>query len=137
MINKCNVLYKEELRCRLASSRSHIKKGSKVQELKKDLQVRKLQFNFPFKLILITLIIMSKYTILFSLGLGGLTGLIYRDELYFPTNMRIKVAVLEYHLLTRQKLNTDLLDIIDPNSAKDLAQKSEEIQRKHDELVEK
>lgn len=54
-------------------------------------------------------------TIALSFLLGGITGLFYRDELYFPTNMRIKVAVLEYHLLTRQKLNTDLLDIIDPN----------------------
>ena len=33
--------------------------------------------------------------------LGGMTGFFYRDELYFPTNMRIKVAILEYHLLTR------------------------------------
>jgi len=44
---------------------------------------------------------MSKYTIALSLSLGALTGLVFRDELYFPTNKRIKVAVLEYHLLTR------------------------------------
>jgi hypothetical protein len=33
--------------------------------------------------------------------LGGVTGFYYRDEAYLPTNMRIKVAVLEYHMLTR------------------------------------
>jgi len=42
-----------------------------------------------------------KTTIALSFLLGGMTGLFYRDELYFPTNMRIKVAVLEYNLLTR------------------------------------
>ena len=49
-----------------------------------------------------------------SLMLGAFTGFYYRDELYFPTNMRIKVAVMEYTMLTRQKLNMDLVDIIDP-----------------------
>lgn len=80
---------------------------------------------------------MSKLTIPISLTLGAITGLLFRDELYFPTNMRIKVAILEYHLLSRQKLNTDLLDIIDPSGAKDFAHKGEEIQRKHDEMIEK
>ena len=46
--------------------------------------------------------------------LGAFTGFYYRDELYFPTNMRIKVAVMEYTMLTRQKRNMDLVDIIDP-----------------------
>lgn len=61
-----------------------------------------------------------KSTIAFSVFLGAVTGFFYRDELYFPTNMRIKVALLEHHLLTRKKLNTDILDIVDPNSAKEL-----------------
>jgi hypothetical protein len=78
---------------------------------------------------------MSKSTAALSLGLGALTGLIFRDELYFPTNKRIKVAVLEYHLLTRQKLNTDLLDIIDPSTASDLARKSQEVEKNHEEAI--
>jgi hypothetical protein len=45
--------------------------------------------------------------------LGAVSGFYYRDELFFPTNMRLKVAVMEYHMLTRQKLNMDLIDIID------------------------
>lgn len=73
-----------------------------------------------------------KTIIALSFLLGGISGLFYRDELYFPTNMRIKVAILEYHLITRQKLNTDLIDIIDPNTAKELAQKSQEIYEAHD-----
>ena len=56
-----------------------------------------------------------------ALTLGGLTGFFYRDELYFPTNMRLKMAVIEYHLLTRQQLNTDLLDILEPSTAKEIA----------------
>lgn len=68
-----------------------------------------------------------KSTIAFAFLLGSVSGLVYRDELYFPTNMRIKVAVLEYYLITRQKLNRDLIDIIDPNSAKELSQRSREI----------
>lgn len=71
--------------------------------------------------------IMSWMTPVGSLLLGGVTGFYYRDELFLPTNMRIKVAVLEYHLLSRQKLDTDLIDIVDPNSAKLLSTKSKEI----------
>lgn len=40
-------------------------------------------------------------TPILSVILGTVSGFYYRDELYFPTNMRIKVAVLEYHMLTR------------------------------------
>ena len=76
---------------------------------------------------------MNAATIATSFTLGAITGLFYRDEAFFPTNMRIKVAVLEYHLLTRQKLNTDLLDIIDPNQAKLLAQKSKEFNKQREE----
>jgi len=49
----------------------------------------------------------SLLTITSSLTLGTLTGFFYRDELVFPTNMRIKMAIIEHHMLTRQKLNTD------------------------------
>ncbi len=51
----------------------------------------------------------------FSLCLGLQTGFFIRDEFTFPTYMRIKVAVLEYHASTRQTVNPDLLDIIDPD----------------------
>ena len=40
-------------------------------------------------------------TTLSALILGAVTGFFYRDELYFPTNMRLKVAVLEHNLFTR------------------------------------
>ena len=55
-----------------------------------------------------------------SFLLGATTGFFYRDELYFPTYQRIKVAVLEYHLITRQKLDIDLLEIIDPKESLNL-----------------
>lgn len=69
-----------------------------------------------------------------SLLLGGINYLIFRDELNFPTNMRIKVSILEYHMLTRQKLDIDLLDIIDPNTSKELAKKSKELDEIHDNI---
>jgi len=46
--------------------------------------------------------------------IGAASGFFYRDEVFFPTNMRVKVAVMEYSMLTRQKLDMDLVDIIDP-----------------------
>jgi hypothetical protein len=48
-----------------------------------------------------------------SLILGAFTGLIFRDEVYFPTYLRIKVALTEHRKLTRQELDSDLLDIVD------------------------
>ena len=54
-----------------------------------------------------------KTLVVSSFMLGGLTGFIFRNELNFPTNMRIKRAVLEHHLLSRKKVDTDLLEIID------------------------
>ena len=42
-----------------------------------------------------------KDLIAFSFILGAVSGFFFRDELYFPTNMRIKMAILEYHMLTR------------------------------------
>lgn len=62
-----------------------------------------------------------------SFLLGSITGFFFRDEFNFPTNMRIKVAILEHHLLTREKLDTDLLDIVDPNTSKELSKKSKEL----------
>ncbi len=63
----------------------------------------------------------------FSMILGAVTGLYYRDELFLPTNMRLKVAVLEYNLLTRQRVNMDLMDIMDPQNARELSMKSREV----------
>ena len=63
-------------------------------------------------------------TPLISLILGGITGFYYRDELFLPTNMRLKVALLEYTMLTRQRLNMDLVDILDPGNARQLSAKS-------------
>ena len=51
-------------------------------------------------------------------GLGMTTGFILRDELNMPTYMRIKMALVEHRILTRKKLNTDVLTILDPNQDK-------------------
>lgn len=76
-------------------------------------------------------------TIIGSFTLGASTGFFYRDELYFPTNMRLKVSVLEHNLLTRQKLNTDILDIVDPNSSKELSSKSKKVIEDYENEVSK
>ncbi len=60
---------------------------------------------------------MSLATPVLAAVLGSITAFYYRDEVFFPTNMRIKVAMLEYHMLTRQKLDMDIIDIIDGNNA--------------------
>lgn len=77
-----------------------------------------------------------KSTVVISFMLGGISGLFFRDELVFPTNMRIKVAVLEYHAITRKSLDTDLLDIIDPSSGKELLKKKQEIEEEYERSTE-
>ena len=77
----------------------------------------------------------SKFTPIVSLLLGVSTGFYYRDELFLPTNMRLKVAVLEYHMLTRQKINMDLLDVLDSSSAKRINQKGKEVQEKYEKEI--
>ena len=42
-------------------------------------------------------------------GLGLVTGFVLRDELNMPTYMRIKMALVEHSILTRKKLNADVL----------------------------
>ena len=51
-------------------------------------------------------------------GLGMATGFVIRDELNLPTYMRIKMALVEHSILTRKKLNSDVLAVIDPNQGK-------------------
>ena len=51
-------------------------------------------------------------------GLGLFTGFVLRDELNMPTYMRIKMALVEHSILTRKKLNSDVLSILDPNQGK-------------------
>ena len=51
-------------------------------------------------------------------GLGLITGFVLRDELNMPTFMRIKMALVEHSILTRKKLNSDVLSILDPNQGK-------------------
>ena len=53
-------------------------------------------------------------------GLGTLTGFALRDELTFPSYMRIKTSVIEHSILTRKKLNPDVLAMIDPNTDRQL-----------------
>jgi hypothetical protein len=49
----------------------------------------------------------------FSFGLGVSTAFVIRDELTMPTYMRIKMTLVEHSILTRRKLSTDLLTIVD------------------------
>ena len=76
-----------------------------------------------------------KGTIAASVVLGAITGFFYRDELNLPTNMRIKVALLEYNLLSRRKLDTDILDIVDPTTSKEISKKTKEIIEAHENEV--
>ena len=50
---------------------------------------------------------------MFALGMS--TGFLIRDELNMPTYMRIKMAMVEHSILTRRKLNFNILQQIDPN----------------------
>ena len=77
----------------------------------------------------------SKLTPVLSFILGASTGFYYRDELFLPTNMRLKVAVLEYHMLTRQKINMDLLDVLDSSNAQRINQKGKEVQEKYEKEI--
>ena len=70
---------------------------------------------------------------LFMFGLGTLTGFALRDELTFPSYMRIKTSVIEHSLLTRKKLDPDVLAMIDPNTDRQLIQiKRDQIESAHD-----
>jgi hypothetical protein len=68
-----------------------------------------------------------------SFVLGTISGLLLRDEVNFPTNMRIKVAILEHHMLIREKVNTDLIDIVDSNTSKELTRRSKEFIEAHND----
>ena len=46
-------------------------------------------------------------------GLGLVTGFVLRDELNMPTYMRIKMAMVEHAILTRRKVNPDVLSVLD------------------------
>ena len=87
------------------------------------------------KLIRSSLSFLSKLTPVLSFILGASTGFYYRDELFLPTNMRLKVAVLEYHMLTRQKINMDLLDVLDSSNAQRINQKGKEVQENYEKEI--
>ena len=50
---------------------------------------------------------------MFTLGMAS--GFLIRDELNMLTYMRIKMALVEHSILTRKKVNSDVLTILDPN----------------------
>jgi len=63
-------------------------------------------------------LIMSTARVLVPAGmftLGMASGFLIRDELNMPTYMRIKMALVEHSILTRKKVNSDVLTILDPN----------------------
>ena len=51
----------------------------------------------------------AKLVPIFGLLLGGATGFILRDELNMPTYMRIKTATIEHRMLSRTKLDLQIL----------------------------
>ena len=62
---------------------------------------------------------MAKFSLknLVPLSIGALTGFILRDEYNMPTNQRILVALQEKAKVTREKIDIDLVEIIDPSLA--------------------
>ena len=60
----------------------------------------------------------SKIVPMGMFGLGMVTGFVLRDEINMPTYMRIKVALVEHSILTRKKINSDVLTMLDPNQGK-------------------
>ena len=53
---------------------------------------------------------------MFTLGMA--TGLALRDELNMPTYMRIKMALVEHSILTRRKIDPEVLQGLDPNQGR-------------------
>ena len=51
-------------------------------------------------------------------GIGLATGFVLRDELNMPTYMRIKMALVENSIITRRKVDVDVLQILDPNQGR-------------------
>ena len=74
---------------------------------------------------------------MFMFSLGTITGFALRDELTFPSYMRIKTSVVEHSILTRRKLNPDVIAMLDPNTDKRLLQtKRDQIESDHDIVME-
>ena len=66
-------------------------------------------------------------------GLGMVTGFVFRDELNMPTYMRIKVALVEHSIITRKKINSDVLTMLDPNQGKlRLARQQQKVLEEHE-----
>jgi hypothetical protein len=57
----------------------------------------------------------AKFVPIFSLLVGAATGFVLRDELTMPTYMRIKTATVEHRMLSRTKLDLQILKALDPN----------------------
>ena len=69
-------------------------------------------------------------------GLGMLTGFVIRDELNMPTYMRIKVALVEHSILTRKKINSDTLAMLDPNQGKSrILRQQQKVMEEHEKLL--
>ena len=69
-------------------------------------------------------------------SLGAATGFVLRDEMTMPTYMRIKMALVENNILTRRKLNADVVQMLDPNLGKLRYQRQhEKTLREHEEQI--
>ena len=59
---------------------------------------------------------MSKFVLPVFMGCTGMvTGFVLRDELTMPTYLRIKMSLVEHAILTRRRVSTDTLSVLDPN----------------------
>lgn len=56
-------------------------------------------------------------------GIGLATGFVIRDELNMPTYMRIKMALVENSIITRRKVDVDVLTVLDPNQGRLMLQR--------------
>ena len=69
-----------------------------------------------------------------SFTLGAVTGLWFRDELNMPIYLKIKVALIEHRILSRQKLTSDLLSVVDAEHGKEkLVDEANRVRDEHEQ----
>ena len=69
-------------------------------------------------------------------GIGLATGFVIRDELNMPTYMRIKMALVENSIITRRKVDVDVLTVLDPNQGRLMLQRrTQKTLDEHEQMV--
>jgi hypothetical protein len=84
-------------------------------------------------IIIIIMALIGDFTIaMFMCGLGAATGFVLRDELTMPTYLRIKMSMVEHSILTRRKLDANVLSMLDPNLHRNrIQERAEQTDRDH------